>query len=478
VALLVGRLVLAAVFVVAGLAKLADRHGARHAATDFGVPERLAGIFGIALPLAELAVAVALIPTSTAVWGALAALVLLLAFGGAIAWNLARGRTPDCHCFGALHSEPAGWRTLTRNAGLAGVSVFVLAGGWSDPGRSAVAWIGRLDTAGALAVAALAVAVSIAVAATWAYRRLRRRLEELETRLAQSRRDEPVLGLPWGAPAPEFVLPDVNGEEVALRDLRSLGRAVLLVFADPGCGPCQAMLPDIARWQQEYEGLLTVTVINSGSPAESRAKAEEHELDYVLCDEERKVYRSYEGAGTPSAVLVDSGGTILSALAAGPKAITALVEEVTAVASTMPRLAVGEPVPDVELPSLDGDRVPLTRFRGSETLFLFWSPDCPFCREMHEELLEWEASKPPEAPELVVVSRGEPEEVRAEGFRSTVLLDPALEGSEGLGPRGTPTALLVDRDGRVAWPLVIGQDGVLKLLRSRVGGEGRVAAAH
>ena len=37
-----------------------------------------------------------------------AALALLLAFVGGIVVNLARGTTPDCHCFGQLHSEPAG----------------------------------------------------------------------------------------------------------------------------------------------------------------------------------------------------------------------------------------------------------------------------------------------------------------------------------------------------------------------------------
>ena len=43
-------------------------------------------------------------------WLAFAAIVaaLLLAFVGGIAFNMARGNAPDCHCFGQLHSEPAG----------------------------------------------------------------------------------------------------------------------------------------------------------------------------------------------------------------------------------------------------------------------------------------------------------------------------------------------------------------------------------
>ena len=64
VALLVCRLGLAAVFAVAGAAKLADRKGARRAALDFGVPKALAGPLAIAIPIAELAVAVLLLPAT------------------------------------------------------------------------------------------------------------------------------------------------------------------------------------------------------------------------------------------------------------------------------------------------------------------------------------------------------------------------------------------------------------------------------
>lgn len=45
--LLVARVVLAAVFAVAGLAKLADRAGSRRAVTGFGLPARPAGPVGL-----------------------------------------------------------------------------------------------------------------------------------------------------------------------------------------------------------------------------------------------------------------------------------------------------------------------------------------------------------------------------------------------------------------------------------------------
>src|SRR3712207_5270289 len=135
-ALLVARLLLAAVFAVAGVAKLADLPGSRQAMRAFGVPGRLAAPLGLLLPTAELAVAVALIPKGSAWWGALGALVLLLLFVAGIGVSLARGKHPECHCFGQLHSAPASWPTLVRNGLLAAVATFIVWQGARDPGQS------------------------------------------------------------------------------------------------------------------------------------------------------------------------------------------------------------------------------------------------------------------------------------------------------------------------------------------------------
>ena len=123
---------------------------------------------GIGLPLAELAVAVLLLPEATAWWGALGALALLLLFCLAIGVNLARGRQPDCHCFGQLHSEPAGPSTLLRNGALAAVALLVVVAGVDDAGPGALEWIGELDAAEAIALGASAVAIlAVLGAAGW-----------------------------------------------------------------------------------------------------------------------------------------------------------------------------------------------------------------------------------------------------------------------------------------------------------------------
>src|ERR1051325_1166089 len=138
--LLSARLLLACVFGVAGAAKLADRAGSRQALIDFGVPRILAPTLEVLLPLAELVVAVALLPVASARYGALGALSLLLLFVFGIALNLARGRTPDCHCFGQLSSAPVGRATLVRNLALAAVAGSVVWYGWNNAGLSVVSW--------------------------------------------------------------------------------------------------------------------------------------------------------------------------------------------------------------------------------------------------------------------------------------------------------------------------------------------------
>jgi uncharacterized membrane protein YphA (DoxX/SURF4 family) len=131
--LLVARFLLAGVFAVAGAAKLADLTRSHAAVEAFGVPAQLAQPIGTLLPLAELTTAVLLLPAATARAGAIAALTVLLASSAGIAASIARGEAPDCHCFGQLHSQPVGPKTLRRNFALALVAGFVVvAGGGAD----------------------------------------------------------------------------------------------------------------------------------------------------------------------------------------------------------------------------------------------------------------------------------------------------------------------------------------------------------
>jgi peroxiredoxin/uncharacterized membrane protein YphA (DoxX/SURF4 family) len=481
--LLIARLLLALVFVVAGAAKLADPKGSRQAIVDFGVPAAVATPLGILLPLAELAVAVALIPASTAWWGAVGALVLLSLFIVGIGNSLARGRKPDCHCFGQLHSAPAGWKTLARNAALAAVAGFIVWQGYNGAGASAVGWLSSPSATQIVALIFGLVMLGLLVGAWWFLFQLVRqngrllaRIEVLEGwRLAGGvapSANGSAKGLPVGTQAPDFELPGLNGERLTLDSLLASGKPVMLLFTNSDCGPCIEMLPEIARWQEDLAEMLTISLISGGEPKENRAKSSEHGLRDVLL-EDGGVSDEYEVHGTPSAVLVRPDGTIGSSIAEGGEAIGALVAFARGYAAAqreaMPERGPkpGEPAPDLRLPDLEGEIVDLEDFRGEKTLVLFWDPGCEFCQQILPDLKRWEANRPEGAPRLLVVSAGAEEANREQGFASKVVLDQQFAVGQALGADGTPSAVLVDEEGKVASELALGTTAVLDLTRAR-----------
>ena len=472
---LVARLLLAIVFVVAGWAKLTDRAGTRDAAVAFGAPEALAGPLALLIPLAELAAAVLLLPAATAFAGAIVALGLLTAFSIAIAMNLAQGRAPECHCFGQLHSAPAGPKTLARNGVLTAAAVLVLVGGG---GPSAVAWIGRLhDSAlvavvAGVAIAALAVGGALAlITLLRSYGRALVRLDRLERALTAAGIEvegdaapsldviPPQHGHQPGTHAPRFTVTDVTGARVSLGDLLAPGHPVMLVFASPNCGPCAAMMPEVAAWQREHADRLTVAVASDGALADARSKAEQFHLRHVLFDEDNELYGAFQANGTPSAVLIGGDGAIVSYVASGRDAIEDLLHQVL----DAPGIPVGGLVPSRALESLDGATIELAADSGSGSLLVFWNPDCGHCRAMHEDLLAWEAGANGIGSRLVIVSSGDAERTREDGFRCTVLLDPEFSAGELFGAGGTPSALLLGADGRVASGVAVGAQAVLGL---------------
>ena len=478
VTLLILRLLLAGVFAAAGVAKLFDLSGSREAMKQFGVPSRLAPTLGTLLPIAELTAAVALLPDASARWGALEALVLLMSFVAAIGLNLARGRTPDCHCFGQLHSSPAGWSTLVRNALLAAAAGVVV---WRG-GTAAAAWrsLDRLSPSAVVALAGgLALAVVTAAGAWFMLSLLRQqgrmllRIDDLEDALrgaglplpGAARQD----GLTVGTAAPDFSLAGLHAEVVTLESLVSRERPLLLVFTDPGCGPCTALMPEVATWQRDLASQLTVAIVSRGSVADNRAKSKEHGVhNVILQNDDREVDEAYLVEATPSAVLVDQDGRVASAVAAGPDQIRALVAQVHQPPPSVVRVpgrSTGDAAPQFELQDLDGTQVSDAQLEGRTTLLLFWNPGCGFCQQMLPDITAWESARGSGEPELLVVSIGSAADNRAQGFRAPVLLDPGFSVMRAFGADGTPSGLLIDAERRIASGLAVGAPAVLELAR-------------
>jgi thiol-disulfide isomerase/thioredoxin len=125
--------------------------------------------------------------------------------------------------------------------------------------------------------------------------------------------------------------------------------------------------------------------------------------------------------------------------------------------------APGTPLPGLPLPQLGGGSSTLAEVVQEPTVVLFWNPGCGYCRSMRDDLRSWERRQLPRAPQLVVVSSGDEASIRAEGFEAPVLLDPDFALGRALGIGGTPVALLVDAEARVASAPAVGPEAVLAL---------------
>lgn len=464
-ALLLVRLLLTATFALAGITKLADPAGTRKSILDFGAPAFLALPLALLLPWVELACAVALIPAGSAWWGAAGTLALLLLFIAGVGISLVRGRRPDCHCFGQLYSSPIGWKTIARNAVFSGMAVVILSQGRKNLAVSYIDWLGAISRFDAAVLAFTLVIATLAAFGIWSLFHLLRqngrlllRLEAVEAKLGITAPAPAAPGLPVDSPAPSFSLAGLDGAMVALDELRQGGSAILLLFIEPGCSACDALMPEVAQWQQEYADCLSVALISRGGVEPNRAKALQYNLRNVLLQSDREIAKAYRAEATPSAVLVKNG-QIASSLAAGADAIRALVASATLPAP----LKKGELAPALQLPDLGGDSVNLRDLRGHRTLLLFWNPSCGFCRQMLEDVKAWERNSLEAAPQLLIISTGSAEANRAEGFRSPMLLDRNFQAGQLFGAEGTPAAVMLDEEGRIASEVGVGAPAVLAL---------------
>jgi thiol-disulfide isomerase/thioredoxin len=217
----------------------------------------------------------------------------------------------------------------------------------------------------------------------------------------------------------------------------------------------------------------------------------------VLLQEDWEVCEAYEVRGTPSAVLIGPDSKVASPVAGGVEGIRVLLAyavgerarlpmqpqqpqtqgqpcpncgKVHAAAPTAVAAAkeVDEPAPEVALTDLKGEIVELNDFgRGEKTLVLFWNPGCGFCQQMLPELKEWEANPPEGAPKLLVVSAGTEQANNQMGLASTMVLDQQFSVGRAFGASGTPSAVLVDAEGKVASEVAVGAAAVLELAGAR-----------
>ena len=264
-------------------------------------------------------------------------------------------------------------------------------------------------------------------------------------------------------------------------------KPVLLLFANPDCGPCAALFPEVGRWQRDYAEKLTLAVISRGSRESNQSKVQAQESPWCCCNRTWK-------CRSPTRFPVPPAGCWCVPMA---PSVARWLREPTPFADWSPgRLACRCCAPSrlrllrlrerpwnsgeakttcpchrracsgLQPADLDGNVVHLSDLRGSSTLLVFWRPGCSFCQRMLPEIKNWERHPPAGAPQFLVVSSESVESNRALGLRSPVVLDASgMSIGSQFGATGTPMAVLVDAEGKIASALAAGAPAVLALAR-------------
>jgi len=346
------RLALAAIFLVAGTAKIADLQGSVEALGEFGAPRFLLPL-GRLLPPVEIAVALGLVFTRTAHDAAWVALALLILFIAGMAVNLTRGRRPACHCFGQLRVRPIGPWTLARNAVLAAAAAWLVIAGRQRAAVDLWAFLRGLDSTGRR-IATVIAALIVFAALSALTRKSPAEIEAEERATEEANEEEPEaaweprppapavsettaaagadtapsrvrtgMGLPVGTPAPAFVLSDPDGRMHSLDELRASGKALLLVFSSPHCGACQTLAPKLPVLAARHASTLQMVVITGESAAHAE-RGDNGSGPLVLIQRASEIGETYDCTTIPAAVIVGPDGVIRSRMAVGAPEIEQL----------------------------------------------------------------------------------------------------------------------------------------------------------
>jgi thiol-disulfide isomerase/thioredoxin len=113
-----------------------------------------------------------------------------------------------------------------------------------------------------------------------------------------------------GEEAPDFALPNMDGEEVKLSDFR--GKIVYLNFWATWCGYCDQEMPDLQELSAENEDLVVLTVNVRENADTVKAYIEKGGYDFpVLLDIEGEVATRYLITGMPTTYFINAEGILL-----------------------------------------------------------------------------------------------------------------------------------------------------------------------
>ena len=128
---------------------------------------------------------------------------------------------------------------------------------------------------------------------------------------------------------------------------------------------------------------------------------------------------------------------------------------------------IGQPVPEFSMTDISGEPITSDYFNNKQTLVAFWSQTCPHCVSMAEDLKTWDKTRQQDEPGLIVFSDGDQEFLKSFDLDSPVVLDEGHKTSAGFGMFGTPSAVLVDENGKIVSETAIGAADIWSLIGKR-----------
>jgi len=131
-------------------------------------------------------------------------------------------------------------------------------------------------------------------------------------------------GMLEGNPAPDFTLPDVNGKQVSLKDLR--GKYLYIDFWATWCGPCIKEIPSLKKTVEEYQGknirFMSISYDKAGDHEKWRKYVIDNELTGIQLIADVKTHsllnKTFNIDLIPRFLLLDPQGNIVSANAPRP----------------------------------------------------------------------------------------------------------------------------------------------------------------
>lgn len=297
-------------------------------------------------------------------------------------------------------------------------------------------------------------------------------------------------GLAIGELFPSFNLPNITGQMIKLEDFR--GKRLLLVYWSPGCGFCDLLAPDLAKFQSDARNLnMSIVLLARGDVESNQKLADEHGLKSQILLLDDITPEPFAQLGTPAAYVLDELGRVAKPLALGARQIPLLLREITTKrvvrnsghssngipggrqlsGSRIERtgLKAGTPAPLFQLPDVNGRAVSLDSYRGRQLLLVFTDPHCGPCDRVSEELARLDQEHRNNGLAFMMVARGAAEENRRKtedfGIEFPVVLQEKWKLSKEYGIFTTPAAFLVGKDGVIEKNVAVGFDAILELAR-------------